>query len=82
MSDTYSGKCSLYVDAFAEDKCAGVYRIQFYIPKADFNGEFSFEMGDNQTAHAFEAESLAGACGSAGTLWTYTIFGANAADAT
>ena len=81
MSDEYSGKCSLYIDAFAEDKCSNVYRIQFYVPKADFSGEFSFELGDNQTVHAFEAESLAGACGAAGTLWTYTIFGANAADA-
>jgi len=81
LSDNYSGKCALYIDAFAEDKCANVYRIQFYIPKADFNGEFSFEMGDNQSVHAFEAESLAGACGNSGSLWTYTIFGANAADA-
>lgn len=82
MSDKYSGKCSLYVDALAEDKCANVYRIQFFIPKADFNGEFSFEMGDNQTVHAFEAEALAGACGTGGSLWTYTIFGVNAADVT
>lgn len=81
MSDTYSGKCALYIDAFAEDKCSNVYRIQFYIPKADFNGEFSFEMGDNQSVHSFEAEALAGACGTSGALWTYTIFGANAEDA-
>lgn len=84
MSDTYSGKCALYVNALAEDKCANIYRIQFYIPKADFNGEFSIEMGDNQTVHAFEAESLAGAgCGyhnQSGQLFTYTVFGANAED--
>lgn len=79
-SDIYSGKCALYIDALGEDKCANVYRIQFYIPKADFNGEFSFEMGDNQTVHSFDAECLAGACGAGGTLWTYTVFGANAAD--
>ena len=79
-SDTYSGKCSLFVDALAEDKCANVYRIQFYFPKADFSGEFSFEMGDNQTVHAFEAEALSGACGAGGGLWTYTIFGANTTD--
>ena len=71
---------ALAFNAFAEDKCANVYRIQFYIPKADFNGEFSFEMGDNQTVHAFEAESLSGACGTSGALWTYTIFGSNAED--
>lgn len=81
-SDSYSGKCALYIDAFAEDKCANIYRIQFYIPKADFSGEFSFEMGDSQTVHAFEAEALAGACGAGGTLWTYTIFGSEADDET
>lgn len=80
MSDTYSGKCALYIDAMAEDKCANVYRVQFFIPKADFNGEFSFEMGDNQTVHAFEAEALSGACGTGGALWTYTIFGVNTSD--
>lgn len=81
LSDHYSGKCALYIDALGEDKCANVYRIQFYIPKADFSGEFSLEMGDNQTVHAFEAEALAGGCGGSNALWTYTIFGANAADA-
>lgn len=84
MSDKYSEKCALYVDAFAEDKCANVYRVQFYIPKADFNGDFSIEMGENQAVHAFEAESLSGACGKAGAataLWTYTILGVNSEDA-
>lgn len=82
LSDKYSGKATLYIDAFAEDKCGNVYRVQFYIPKADFNGEFTFEMGDNQTIHAFEAESLAGSgcAGDSGQLWTYTVFGANTAD--
>lgn len=85
LSDHYSEKVSLYVDAFAEDKCSNVYRVQFYIPKADFNGNFDLEFGENQSAHAFEARSLAGsACnggaGGASTLWTYTVFGENAED--
>ena len=81
MSDTYSGKVALYIDALAEDKCNNVYRVQIYVPKADFSGEFSMDLGDNQTVHNFEAESLAGSCGSAGSLWTWTIFGADAKDA-
>ena len=82
ISDVYSKKAMLYVDAFGEDKCANVYRIQFFLPKADFSGEFEVAMGDNQTVHAFEAESLAGACvsGNSSLLWTYTIFGENTAD--
>lgn len=79
-SDVFSGKCALYIDALAEDKCANIYRVQFYIPKADFNGEFTFEMGDNQTVHNFEAEALSGACGTGGSFWTYTVFGADTAD--
>lgn len=79
-SDTYSGKETLYVDALGEDSCGNVYRIQFYIPKADFSGEMSFEMGDNQTVHSFEANALAGACGTAGMFYTYTVFGVNTED--
>ena len=79
-SDTYSEKLRLYIDATAEDKCSNVYHVQFYIPKADFSGDFDLDMGDNQTVHAFEAESLAGSCGANGALWTYTIFGAEAPD--
>ena len=81
-SDKYSGKTKLYVNALGEDKCGNVYRVQFYIPKADFSGEFSFEMGENQTVHAFEAEALAGGCGvTKGDFYTYTVFKNDAADA-
>lgn len=79
-SDKYSKKAMLYIDAIGEDRCANVYRIQFFIPKADFNGEYSIELGDDQVVQNFEAEALAGACGVAGVLWTYTVFGENTAD--
>ena len=80
-SESYSKKCTLYVDALAEDKCANIYRVQFYIPKADFSGEFSLELGGDQTTHAFSADALSGACGTGGMYFTYTVFGANTADA-
>lgn len=83
MSDNYSGKLQLYVDATGEDRCGRQYHVQFYIPKADFSGEFSIEMGGDQVTHGFEAESLAGSnCGgvTGGALWTYTVFGADAGD--
>ena len=54
--------------------------MQFFIPKADFSGEFTLELGDNQTTHAFEAKALAGGCGGNGQLWSYTIFGSDTAD--
>lgn len=74
-SESYSEKLRLYVDGTGEDKCGNHYHIQFMIPKADFNGNFDIELGGDQAVHAFEAESLAGACGTGGALWTYTVFG-------
>ena len=79
-SGVYSGKAMLYVDCLGEDKCSNVYRVQFYFPKTDFSGEFSMELGENQTVHNFTADALAGACGANGNYYTYTVFGANAAD--
>lgn len=78
-SDKYSEKLRLIVDATGEDKCSNVYHVQFDIPRADFSGDFDLAMGDNQTVHAFEAESLAGSCGNGGALWNYTVFGTVAA---
>lgn len=80
LSDVYSRKAAVYVDMLCEDKCGKIYRGQIFIPKADFSGEFSLELGGDQTVHSFEAESLAGACGGSGALWTWTIFDDNAAD--
>lgn len=80
-SDVYSGKATLYIDALCEDKCAKVYRLQILVPKADFDGEFSFEMGDNQTVHEFSADALSGACGAGGQFFSYTLFDNNAEDA-
>lgn len=81
MSDKHAGKAMLYIDMFGEDKCGKVYRVQFFIPKADFSGNFDFNLGGEQTVHGFEAEALAGACGAGGAFWTYTIFGVDEEDA-
>lgn len=79
-SDHYSEKLQLYIDGTAEDKCANQYHVQFYIPKADFSGNFEIALGGDQAVHAFEAESLSGACGLSGALWSYTVFGVDTAD--
>lgn len=80
-SEKYSQTLHLFIDATGEDRCGNVYRVQFEIPKADFNGEFDLEMSDSQLVHAFEATSLSGVCGAKGALWVYTVFGVNAEDA-
>lgn len=80
-SATYSGKCTIYIDAIGEDICGKLYRLQICIPKADFSGDFSLEFGGDQSVHAFEAEALSGACGTSGELFTYVIFGEDTEDA-
>lgn len=81
ISDQYSEKVELYIDGFAEDKCNNVYRIQYHIPRADFSGNFELGMGGDQTVHAFEASSLATACGGGSAkLWSYTVYGEDTED--
>lgn len=80
-SDVYSEKGIIYIDAIGEDKCSKLYRVQIQIPKGDFSGEFSIDMGGDQSVHGFEIESLAGACGSGGQLFSYVVFGIDAEDA-
>lgn len=83
VSDNFSEKLELYIDAIAEDKCKNEYRVQFFVPYADFSGNFEIAMGDSQTVHSFEATSLASACGNgSSTFWTLTVFGANTEDVT
>ena len=79
-SDKYAGKCKMYIDATGEDKCANVYHVQIYVPKADFSGEWSFDMGDNQTIHSFNAEALAGGCGDGSSFFTYSVFAGDTKD--
>ena len=80
-SNKFAKKAHLFVDATAEDRCGNVFHVQIEVPKADFSGQFDMAFGDNQATHAFEAVSLAGACGAGGNLWNYTVFGANEGDA-
>lgn len=81
MSDKYSEKLELYVDGLAEDKCHNIYHVQFFIPFADFTGNFDLTMGDSQTVHNFEATSLPSQCSVGGSkFWDLTVFGENAAD--
>lgn len=74
ISDVYSKKGEYFVDCFGEDKCGKVFHIQIHIPKGDMSGTYELSFGDNQTVHNFEIEALAGACGTNGAFWEYTVF--------
>lgn len=78
-SGTLSGKGIAYVNALAEDTCGNVYRVQYYFPKLNFSGEFTNELGGDQTTHNFTAVAEANDC-LGGAFYTYTVFGVNAAD--
>lgn len=83
VSDKFSEKLELYIDALAEDKCKNEYRVQFFIPYADFSGNFDIAMGDNQTVHNFEATSIASTCGNGSSVfWKLIVFGENTEDVT
>lgn len=80
-TQSYAGKCMMYIDVLAEGVCSDIYRVQFFVPKMEFSGDFGFDLGGNQSVHAFEANSLSGAvCGDSNTVWTYTVFGADTDD--
>lgn len=81
-SGSFSEKVTAYVDCFAEDKCGKVYRVQLYFPKICISGEFSLDMGENQTVHNFSATAESSACaGNSDELYfTYTVFDEDAAD--
>lgn len=73
----YAKTAKLYINAFAEDRCGKIYKIQFVIPKGTFSGAFDIEMGGSQVTHGFEIRSLTGACSALankGLLWTYIVF--------
>ena len=80
-SGKYSQKCTLYIDALAEDKCNKCYLVQFVVPVADFSGNFDITLGDNQATHSFEAESLASGCtGGGARLWDLLVIEDGTAD--
>lgn len=76
VSDNYSEVVEMFIDLQAEDKCHRQYHVQYYIPYADFTGNFDISVSDSQTTHGFEATSLASACSNGGTkFWDMTVFG-------
>lgn len=82
VSDKYSDKLEMYVDATAEDKCHNEYHVQFYLPYVDFTGNFDLALGSDQTVHNFEGTSLPSSCGRGSSkFWDLIVFGEDEATA-
>lgn len=75
-SDVFGKTVKLVIDCTAEDACDKQYRGQFVIYRAQFSGEFDFELGGDQTIQNFTANSLVDTCASTMTpdLWEFIAF--------
>jgi hypothetical protein len=61
-SDTFSEVREVWIHAFGTDSCDNEYFIAIHIPRADFSGEFSIELGGDQTVHNFSFDAMADLC--------------------
>ena len=75
-SDVFGKTVKLVIDCTAEDACDKEYRCQFVIYRAQFSGEFDFELGSDQTLQNFTANSLVDTCAATMTsgLWEFLAF--------
>lgn len=80
-AETFSKVGTASIDLLAQDLCDNMYRVQFQIPRAQFSGTFTIDVGDQQTVHNFEIKALAAkkGCGTEeslenGMLWNYIVW--------
>lgn len=76
LSDVFGKTLYLIIDAIATDVCDNEYKCQFIIPRAQFSGTFSIEMGGDQTVHNFEATTLVDTCAgtTTGELFEFIVY--------
>ena len=61
-SDTFSEVREVWIHCFGTDACDNEYFAAIYIPRADFSGEFSLELGGDQTVHNFSLDGMTDLC--------------------
>ncbi len=66
-SDKYSQVREIWIHGFGTDACDNEYYAAIYIPRADFSGEFSLELGGDQTVHDFKFDAMADLCAKNGS---------------
>ena len=65
-SDTFSEVREVWIHCFGTDACDNEYYAAIYIPRADFSGEFSLELGGDQTVHNFSLDGMVDLCNPTG----------------
>ena len=61
-SDKFSEVREVWVHCFGTDACDNEYYIAIRIPRADFSGEFSINIGGDQTVQNFSFDAMADLC--------------------
>lgn len=65
-SDKFSEVREVWVHCFGTDACDNEYYIAIRIPRADFSGEFSINIGGDQTVQNFSFDAMADLCNPVG----------------
>lgn len=61
-SDTFSETREVWIHCFGKDACDNEFYIAIVIPRADFSGEFSLELGGDQVVHNFSFDGMTDLC--------------------
>ena len=65
-SDKFSEVREVWIHCFGTDACDNEYYAAIYIPRADFSGEFSINIGGDQTVHNFSLDGMTDLCNPSG----------------
>ena len=61
-ANKFSQVREMWVHCFATDTCDRTYCADIYIPRADFKGDFSLDLGGDQATHNFSFDALPDFC--------------------
>lgn len=73
-SKKFSQIREMWVHCFAQDPCDNTYCADIYIPRADFKGDFSLNLGGDQVTHNFSFDALPDLCAVDGDDDLFKIF--------
>lgn len=73
-ADKFSEVRELWVHCFASDSCDNKYCADIYIPRADFKGDFTLDLGGDQVSHNFSFTALPDFCKADGDNDLFKVF--------
>lgn len=87
-SDTFSQQGRAIINCTVKDLCDNVYHGQISIPRADFTGNFTLDIGSEQAIHNFELNALTSvslcdraSLGQKGIYWDFILMQDDVEDA-